>query len=227
MAETAGGFDDAVRKGDPDRWLASQFIADRARREDVIVLYAFDLELARAPRVTTSALTAEIRLAWWSEVLDEIYAGGALRAHPVAQALASVIAAHGLEKSPLEAMISARRQALFTPVADRDGALIWADEVAGSAAWLAASILDPAVPEATVRLLAWLTGLAMLQRSGVSFEGMAALLMETREGANRAASAISPKAFPAVAAGALARDTHASEILRRLKLTWAVARGRL
>jgi len=227
MAETDGGFDDAVRKGDPDRWLASRFIADGGRRDDIIILYAFDLELARAPRVTTSALTAEIRLAWWSEVLDEIYAGRAVRAHPVAQALASVVAAHGLEQAPLEAMIAARRQALFTPIADRDAALSWADEVAGSTAWLAARVLDPAVPEATVRLVGWVTGLAMLQRSGVSFEGMAALLTETREVANRAISAVSPKAFPAVAAGALARHAGASELSRRLRLTWAVARGRL
>jgi phytoene synthase len=227
MAETDGGFDDAVRKGDPDRWLASRFISETGRREDIIVLYAFDLELARAPRVTTSALTAEIRLAWWSEVLDEIYVGGAVRAHPVAQALASVITAHDLEKAPLEAMISARCQALFTPMADRDGALIWADEVAGSTAWLAARILDPVVPEATVRLVGRVTGLAMLQRSGVSFEGMAALLAETREAANRAISAVSSKAFPAVAAGALARHAGASELSRRLCLTWAVARGRI
>jgi phytoene synthase len=227
MAATDGGFDDAVRKGDPDRWLASRFIGDPARRDAVVVLYAFDLELARAPRVTTSPMTADIRLAWWSEALDEISAGGSVRAHPVVQAMASVIAAYGLDKAPLDSMISARREALFTPVADRAGAISWADDVAGSAAWLAARILDPAVPEAPVCLAGRLTGLAMLARSGLSVEGMAELVAETREGANRVITTISAQAFPAVAAGALARYAGASELSRRLHLTWAVARGRL
>jgi phytoene synthase len=227
MAGTDGGFDDAVRKGDPDRWLASRFISDPARRQAVLVLYAFDLELARAPHVTSSPMTADIRLAWWDEALDEIFAGGPFRAHPVVQALASVVAAHGLQKAPLETMIGARREALFTPVADSSAALSWADEVAGAAAALAARILDPAVPEAPVRLAGQVTGLAILARSGINFEGTAELLAEIREAANRAIKAISPAAFPAVAAGALARHAAASELARRLRLTWAVARGRL
>jgi phytoene synthase len=193
----------------------------------VVVLYAFDLELARAPRVTTSSMTADIRLTWWCEALDEIFGGGAVRAHPVVQALASIVGAHGLDKAPLEAMIAARRDALFTPVADRAGAIAWADDVAGSAAWLAACILDPAVPDAPVRLAGRLTGLATLARSGLNFKGMAELLADTREGANRAIATIPAVAFPAVAAGALARHADASELTRRLRLTWAVARGRL
>ncbi len=227
MARTDGGLDDAVRLGDPDRWLASRFIADRARRDDVTGLYAFDLELARAPRVTTSPMTAEIRLAWWGEALDEIFAGGAPRAHPVIQSLASTIAAHNLDKGPLDAMINARREALFSPVADSAAALSWIDDVAGSAAWLAARILDPTAPEAPVRLAGWVTGLGMLYRSGLRFDGMDAFNAKTLEAANRAVSAVSPEAFPAVAAGALARYSGASELSRRLRLTWAVARGRL
>jgi phytoene synthase len=227
MAETDGGFDDAVRKGDPDRWLASRFIGHPARRDAVVVLYAFDVELARAPRVTTSPMTADIRLAWWSEALDEIFAGGAVRAHPVVKALAAVVAAYRLDKAALEAMILARRGALFTPIVDRATALSWADEVAGSAAWLAARILDPDAPEEPVRLAGWVTGLAMLQGSGVAFDGLAALLSGTLEAANRAIPVIRAQAFPALAAGALARHPDASELSRRLRLTWAVARGRL
>jgi phytoene synthase len=227
MAGTDGGFDDAVRKGDPDRWLASRFIHDPVKRDAVIVLYAFDLELARAPRVTTSPMTAEIRLAWWAEALDEIFAGGLVRAHPVTQALDAVVAGYRLDKAPLEAMISARREALFKPVSDRAGALAWADAVAGSAAWLAARVLDPQASEPPVRLAGWVTGLAMLRRSGLVFEGMAELLTESVAAANRAMASISPQAFPAVAAGTLADQTLALEISRRLRLTWAVARGRL
>src|SRR5439155_22259273 len=105
-------LDDQVRRADPDRWLATRFIADTRARADVIALYAYDLELARAPRSASNTLTAEIRLTWWREVLDQIYGGQPVRRHPVAQALADVVARHRLPRAPLEAMIDARIEAL-------------------------------------------------------------------------------------------------------------------
>ncbi|HEY9218896.1 MAG TPA: squalene/phytoene synthase family protein, partial [Phenylobacterium sp.] len=84
-------LDSLVQRVDPDRWLSSRFIADPAARADVIAVYAFDHELARAPRVASEPLLGEIRLTWWSEVLDEIFAGGAVRHHPGAQALANAV----------------------------------------------------------------------------------------------------------------------------------------
>src|SRR6478735_8042442 len=101
-------LDELVRRVDPDRWLSSRFIADPAARADVVTLYAYDHELARAPRVASNALLGEIRLTWWREALDEIYGGKAVRAHPTAQALAEVVTRHGLPRAPLEGMIDAR-----------------------------------------------------------------------------------------------------------------------
>ena len=75
----ADDLDALIRRVDPDRWLSSRFIGDREKRADVIALYAFDYELRRAAEATTSPLMAEIRLTWWSEALDEIYAGGPVR----------------------------------------------------------------------------------------------------------------------------------------------------
>jgi phytoene synthase len=46
MADTET-LDDLVRRVDPDRWLASRFIADLKARADVIALFAFNYELAR------------------------------------------------------------------------------------------------------------------------------------------------------------------------------------
>ena len=78
-----------MRRVDPDRWLSSRFIADPSARADVIALYAYDHELARAPRVASNPLLGEIRLTWWREALDEIYGENRpVRAHPGAQALA-------------------------------------------------------------------------------------------------------------------------------------------
>src|SRR3990167_10771596 len=93
-------LDGLVRRVDPDRWLSSRFIADGAARADVIALYAYDYELARAPKVASNALMGEIRLTWWREALDEVFESRPVRHHPTAQALAAAAAAHGLPREP-------------------------------------------------------------------------------------------------------------------------------
>ena len=85
----------------------------------VETLYAYDHELAARPKVALRRPTGgEIRLTWWREALDEIFAGLPVRHHPTAQALAEVVARHGLAREPLEAMIDARyrRLRLATPM---------------------------------------------------------------------------------------------------------------
>ena len=51
-------LDDLIRRVDPDRWLSSRFISDERARADVIALYAYDHELARAPKVASNACSA-------------------------------------------------------------------------------------------------------------------------------------------------------------------------
>ncbi len=63
-------LDQLIRRVDPDRWLTSRFISDQRARAGVLALYAFDHELARASRVASTQLLAEIRLTWWREALD-------------------------------------------------------------------------------------------------------------------------------------------------------------
>src|SRR5437879_13904921 len=100
--DEGGDLDDLVRRADPDRWLSSRFIAQPAARADVVTLYAYDYELARAPKVASNALMGEIRLTWWREALDEIFGDKPVRHHPTAQALAAVVARHRLAREPLE-----------------------------------------------------------------------------------------------------------------------------
>ncbi|MGH7051248.1 MAG: squalene/phytoene synthase family protein [Acetobacteraceae bacterium] len=91
-----------VRRHDPDRFLATLF-APPAVRETLFVLYAFNHEIARAAEVASEPALALLRLAWWREVVE-----GALRYHEVAAPLASLLAAGGLERDLLLALIEAR-----------------------------------------------------------------------------------------------------------------------
>lgn len=79
-----------VERGDPDRFLAVM-AAPPAARTRLFPLYAFNLEVARAPQVTREPTIAEIRLTWWREALEEIAAGGAVRQHEVVVPLALAI----------------------------------------------------------------------------------------------------------------------------------------
>lgn len=213
-----GDLDALVRRIDPDRWLSSRFIGDPAARADVIALYAFDNELARAPRVASNALLGEIRLTWWREALDEIFEGRPVRHHPTAQAVAAAIARHGLPRAPLEAMIDARYRELDATPMSPDEALDWARGTAGQAAEVAARIMDPSAQagRATAAGAVW----ALARRDLAADPGETAL-------ARADARLLSAAAFPAVAHTTLALRPANSELAKRLRVTWAVARGRI
>jgi phytoene/squalene synthetase len=129
-------YDALVRRVDPDRWLSTRFVADPAARADLLTLYAFDHELARASAVTSTPLLAEIRLTWWLEMLEEAYEGCPVRRHPVAQALAEMVARRSLPRSAVEPMIEARLAALESAEPVSEAEVVYA----------AALILDPATP---------------------------------------------------------------------------------
>lgn len=211
-------LDDLIRRVDPDRWLSSRFIGDADRRADVIAVYAYDYELARAPKVASNPLLGEIRLTWWREALDEIYEGRHVRHHPTAQALAATVKRRALPRESLEAMIDARYRELdATPMTPEDR-LAWARGTAGRAAEAAAWILDNATPAGRAVSCGAVWGLGRSERG----------LVETQSATARAdAQAISAAAFPAVAHAALVLNPPGSEFGKRLRLTWAVARGRI
>ena len=63
-----------VKRGDPDRFLAAMAAPPDARRI-LFPLYAFNVEVARAPWVTAEPMIAEMRLQWWRDSVEGIYAG--------------------------------------------------------------------------------------------------------------------------------------------------------
>ena len=85
-----------VRREDPDRWLASLFIPEAARRH-VLALYAFNLEVARVREVVSEPMLGEIRLQWQRDALEKPDDGD-VRANPVAAALLDAVARFDLPK---------------------------------------------------------------------------------------------------------------------------------
>jgi phytoene synthase len=236
MSDDDGDLDALVRRVDEDRWLASRFVSDAEARADVIALYALNYELSRAAEVASQPLIGEMRLAWWREAVEEICDGRPVRRHPVALALAQAARRRGLQRAGLEALIDSRLRELDPWPLGEDEVADYLDATAGCLMTLAVRILAPgAGTDLRPAARAW--GLAGLQRLGGRLPpawGAGELLRRVSEAlgeANVALRGLPVAAFPAVAYAALARSYAAgeapTELSRRLRLTWAVLRGRV
>ena len=200
-------------------------MADRGARADLIALYAFDREIARAAQVASNPLLGEIRLAWWREAMDEIFAGARVRRHPVLEALALMRRRSDLSEERLKAAIDARHDDLSPdPVADEAALNAYLDAAHGSIMLEAARRLDPSVSPKSVRLCARAWGLAKLDPRRLSADWTAAGLLTS---AAAESAALPPRAFPAAAHVALLRAPHAGPLPRRSRLWRAVLKGRV
>lgn len=221
-------LDALIARVDPDRWLSSRFINDAGARADVITLYAFDYELARAPRVATNPLMGEIRLTWWREVLDEVFDGRAVRQHPTAQALAVVITRHSLPREALETLVDARYRELDPKPMALTDALAWAAGTGGTIATLCTHILDPKADMRPAQSggQAWSIGMLMGTAGLAGSEAQGAL-----QYALQGARGLSVAAFPAIAHATLARQRAKGQrpgpLSARLRILSAVLRGRV
>jgi phytoene synthase len=83
---------DLVARGDPDRFRAAMATPPEARAV-LFPLYAFNLEVSRAPWVTEEPMIAEMRLQFWRDVAEEIGQGAPPRAHEVCAPLAAAVRA--------------------------------------------------------------------------------------------------------------------------------------
>lgn len=98
-----------LRQHDRDRYQTALF-APAARREALFALYAFNYEIARIREAIREPMLGLMRLQWWRDALDEIYAGKSPRRHEVVTPLACAIAAHNLSKTHFIALLDARAQ---------------------------------------------------------------------------------------------------------------------
>jgi 15-cis-phytoene synthase len=204
-------LDAQVRAADPDRWLSSRFVADEPARADLIALYAFEAELAAIPAKVSQPLLAEMRLTWWAEQMDGVFAGAPRKGHPVLEALAGAAARRGLERAWADALTEAQADRAHRRPHDLEALFVGPTQAA-------ARVLAGPGHEAAVAEAARVRGLTLTGRGAEA----AAL----RPAANRALKALPPAGFPAAAHAAL-RDPDAPEPVKRLRLTWATLRGRI
>ena len=164
---------DLVQKGDPDRFL-STMAAPVAAREALFPLYAFNLEVARAPWVTAEPMIAEMRLQWWKDALDEIAEGAAPRAHEVVQPLAEVVR-RGMPVDPLLNLIEARRRDILRAPFEENADLVdYLDATGGNLMWAAALAVGGAADgQSAIRavgkaaaLASWFQAVPALEASG-------------------------------------------------------------
>jgi phytoene/squalene synthetase len=163
-----------VERGDPDRFL-SAMAAPVAARRVLFPLYAFNLEVARAPWVTAEPMIAEMRLQWWRDAIDEIVAGRPPRAHEVVAPLAGLIGDAALPAGLFGQIIDARRWDVDpTPFAAEEDVIAHIDRGAGSLMILAALGLgaplsqQEALREAAIAggIANWLRAVPALEAAG-------------------------------------------------------------
>lgn len=130
-----------IRAADKDRFLTTLF-APAEHRGALFALYAFNVETARVREVVHEPAAGEIRLQWWSDVLEG--AGrGEVEAHPVAAAVLASIARYRLPAEPFKALVAARRFDLYQePMAALVDLEAYADAASSNLIALAGRILN-------------------------------------------------------------------------------------
>lgn len=147
-----------VRKGDPDRFLAVM-AAPSSARGPLFAIYAFNVEVARAPWVSAEPAINEMRLQWWRDALSEIAQGANVRRHEVVAALNDVIDPHGAKV--LQELIDARSWDIHSdPFKNSIHFNAYIEATAGGLMWVATRSLGVKNGEAAVRNIGYASGLA-------------------------------------------------------------------
>jgi phytoene synthase len=141
MADSFDHCEALVRAGDKDRFLATLFAPERARRA-LLALYSFNLEVARVRERAREPMAGEIRLRWWRDVFSAA-GGGDVRGNPVAAALSDTIVRYQLPLRAFTDLIDAREFDLYDdPMGTVEELEGYAGKTASSLIVLATLILD-------------------------------------------------------------------------------------
>jgi phytoene synthase len=152
-----------------------------------------------------------MRYTWWAEQMDGVFAGVPRKGHPVLEALTDLVARHGLDRAPFDALIDAHIGRVREQPHDLDAFYVGPMQVATRV--LAGQGHDAAVADGA---RVW----------GLTQTGRRQEAASLKSAANGALKRLPPAGFPAVAHAALT-DPDRPEPLKRLRLLWAVLRGRI
>ena len=189
-----------VERGDAERF-AAVMAAPVPVRGRLFVLYAFNLEVARAPWVTKEPMIAEMRLQWWRDIVAEAGEGRPARAHEVAGPLSALIREAGLPVDVLDRLVEARRWDVYREgFEDRAAFDAYLEDTGAGLMWLSGLALGAqGEDEAALRGLGWAAGLAAFLRAVPELEARgrvplvdgrpAAVAALAREGLGRIAGA--------------------------------------
>lgn len=141
-----------LRRHDHDRYLTALFAPPEVR-EELFALYAFNHEVAKTAEVVSESIIGQIRLEWWRESLEGLFAGQPRR-HPLLESLAPAAREGRLPKAQLERLLEVREEDL-NPRQPRDLAEFEAYAEATGASLLYAALgllgLPPAAHESLHR----------------------------------------------------------------------------
>ena len=153
-----------VARADPDRFNAAMAAPPEARAV-LFPIYAFNVEISRAPWVTEEPMIAEMRLQWWRDALEEIGQGKPPRAHEVVGPLSEVLDAEGA--ALLDRAVAARRWDVYKDAFEGEAHFAeYLDATSSGLMWAAARALGAqAEAEPVVRDFGWGTGLAAFFRA--------------------------------------------------------------
>lgn len=96
-----------VKEGDEDRFLSVMASAPEMRAV-LFPLYAFNVEVSKAAWASQEPLLCQMRLQYLHDLVEKIFAGGALPNMPLAEPLAQVVRQGDLPKQLLLELVSAR-----------------------------------------------------------------------------------------------------------------------
>ncbi|WP_413203637.1 squalene/phytoene synthase family protein [Rhodospirillum sp. A1_3_36] len=137
-----------VRDYDPARFQTNLF-APAARREDLMALHAFHVELARIAGTVSEALIGQMRYQWWRDQVNSACDGkGPILGHPVGEGVNAVIQTYGLDREALLSIIDARETDLeVQPFATEEDMVCHARVSSGALNGMAARVVGITAPE--------------------------------------------------------------------------------
>jgi len=129
-----------ARKHDRERWLAA-LLAPAGAQPRLFALLAFNFEVAKTRESVSQPMLGQIRLQWWRESVESVFAGRP-RKHLVVEALAAAHAVRPFGRGGFERLIDARERDLedepFATLAELEA---YAEATAGGLALLALEAL--------------------------------------------------------------------------------------